>query len=135
MPLGIEQRLKKQQQKNLVMADRGCTQSRLNGTNQHMVEENKTIIKHICLCSFHANDKLFPEVTRIRTKRLGAILVSLTLFHCCLQSQHWTVSLMEILLSLFSVTVNKVGRTGSAGEHSAVCAAQQYEPLALAFML
>lgn len=117
------------------MADRGCTHSGPNGTNQHRVEEKKTLIKHMCLCSCQANEKLFPEVPFIRTKLLGAILESLTLFHCCLQSQHWTVSLMEILLSLFSVTVNKVGKTGSAGEQSAVRAAQQYGPLALAFAL
>lgn len=112
-----------------LLADRGCTHSRPNGTNQHRVEEKKTLIRHICLCSRQANEKLFPEVTCIRTKRLGVILVSLTLFHCCLQSQHRMVSLTEILHSLFSVTVNKFGRTGSAGEHSAVRAAQQHDRL------
>lgn len=66
-----------------LLADRGCTHSRPNGTNQHRVEEKKTLIRHICLCSRQANEKLFPEVTCIRTKRLGVILVSLTLFHCC----------------------------------------------------
>lgn len=60
-------------------ADRCCTQSRANGTNQHMVEEKKTLIKHICLraCQVRQLRNLSPEVTCRRAKRLGEILVSL----------------------------------------------------------
>lgn len=132
IPLGIEQGKKRKKAQNSLLVDRCCTHIRQNGENQHMVEEKKPH-KHICLCSALANVKSFPWGYVYKNEKAWGNF-----------GEHDFIPLLSSVTTLAGQPYGnqpqfifshglQVWRTGSAGVHCAGHAAQQHEPLALAW--